>query len=104
MGPANITAMNGAIYRALKPGGRYVITDHAAVPGSGFLDLNPDMSKRIHRIDPFVVKQQVLAAGFVLETESDLLSNPDDPHSASVFDGSIRGRTDQFFFVFRKPK
>jgi predicted methyltransferase len=103
MGPANIAAMNRSIYRALKPGGIYVVTDHAAAPGSGFLDLDPDMSKRIHRIDPAIVRQQVLAAGFVLEADQAFLANPADPHTASVFDASIQGHTDQFFLVFRKP-
>lgn len=103
MGPADIAAMNRAVFKALKPGGRYVVTDHAAPSGSGFLDREPDMSKRIHRIDPAIVERQVLAAGFVLEAEGSLLINPADPHTASVFDDSIRGHTDQFFFVFRKP-
>jgi predicted methyltransferase len=101
LGPTDITAMNRAIFKALKPGGVYVVTDHVAPPG--FLDREPIMAKRIHRIDPLVVKQQVLAAGFVLEAESNMLANPADPHTASVFDASIRGKTDQFFFVFRKP-
>ncbi len=104
MGPADIAAANRAIYKALKPGGIYIVTDHAATPGSGFLDREPQMPKRIHRIDPALVKQQVLAAGFVLEAQSDLLANPADPHTASVFDPSIRGRTDQFLLKFRKPR
>jgi hypothetical protein len=83
---ANIAATNKAVFKALKPGGIYILTDHAAVAGSGF------------------VKQQVLAAGFVLEAQSSLLANGADPHTASVFDPSIRGRTDQFFFKFRKPR
>ncbi|MDP2765041.1 MAG: methyltransferase, partial [Brevundimonas sp.] len=44
-----------------------------------------------------------LAAGFVLDGESGVLANPDDPLTASVFDGSIRGRTSQFMLRFRKP-
>ena len=104
MGPADIAAMNRAIFNALKPGGAYVVTDHAAAPGSGFLDIDPDNAGRKHRIDPVIVKRQVMAAGFVLEAESNLLANPADDHAASVFDPSIRGKTDQFFFVFRKPR
>jgi predicted methyltransferase len=104
LGPTDIAAMNRAIYKALKPGGVYIVTDHAATPGSGFVDVEPDNSKRLHRIDPAVVKRQVEAAGFVLEAQSDLLANPGDSHTASVFDASIKGRTDQFFFKFRKPR
>ena len=49
------------------------------------------------------VKREVLAAGFVLEAESDLLERPADPLTANVFDGSIRGNTSQFMLRFRKP-
>jgi predicted methyltransferase len=103
MGHVDIAAMNTAIFTALKPGGRYIIVEHSAVPGSGFLDTEADMSKRLHRIDPDMVKSQVLAAGFVLEAESKVLANPSDPHTKSVFDPSITGRTDRFVFKFRKP-
>jgi predicted methyltransferase len=45
----------------------------------------------------------VEAAGFVLDGESAILANPADPHDKTVFDPSIRGRTDQFLFRFKKP-
>jgi predicted methyltransferase len=99
-----VAATNRAVFKALKPGGIYIVTDHAAAPGSNFLDLEPDMSRRLHRIDPAIVKRQVLAAGFVLEAQSGLLANDADPHAASAFDPAIRGKTDQFFFKFRKPR
>jgi predicted methyltransferase len=99
MGPADMTAVNKAIYDALKPGGHYVVLDHVAAAGSGFSATNT-----LHRVDPEAVKKEVEAAGFVLESESKLLRNPNDPHTANVFDPSIRGHTDQFIFKFRKPK
>jgi len=34
MGPADVPAFNKAVYAALKPGGLYVILDHADAPGS----------------------------------------------------------------------
>jgi predicted methyltransferase len=104
MGPLDIAALNKAVFRALKPGGAYVIVDHAAAPGSGYLDTEPDMAKRLHRIDPLIVKRQVEAAGFVLAAESTLLANPNDPRTKSVFDPSIREQTDRFILKFRKPK
>jgi predicted methyltransferase len=58
----------------------------------------------MHRIDEALVKSEVIKAGFVLDGESDALRNPADPHSANVFDPSIRGRTDQFILRFRKPE
>ena len=42
-------------------------------------------------------------AGFVLESESQVLRNPADDHTKRVFDSSIRGSTDQFILKFRKP-
>lgn len=95
----DIAKMNKAIFDALKPGGVYFIIDHV---GPGVTTV--EQIDKAHRIDPALVKQQVLAAGFVLDTESDLLKNAADPHTANVFDASIRGKTDQFVFKFRKPK
>jgi len=97
--PADAAArVNTAVFRALKPGGLYVIIDHHAVAGSPLT-----ASNTVHRIDIEAVKREVLAAGFVLDGESDILANAADPLSANVFDGSIRGRTSQFMLRFRKP-
>jgi predicted methyltransferase len=98
MGPADVPAFNRAVYQALKPGGRFVIIDHAAVDGSKLA-----ATETLHRIDPAVVKADLAAAGFKLVGESDVLRNPDDPRTKLVFDPSIRGKTDQFVFVFQRP-
>jgi len=50
------------------------------------------------------VKKELEAAGFKYVGESDVLHNANDPHTAKVFDPSIRGKTDQFILKFRKPK
>ena len=97
-GPADMTVLNKAIFNALKPGGIYLVLDHAAAAGSGLRDTNT-----LHRIDPEAVKKEVEAAGFVLESQSDVLHNPDDDHAAKVFNPAIRGKTDKFIFKFRKP-
>lgn len=99
LGPADVPAVNKAIFDALKPGGLYVILDHAAEAGSGLRD-----AETLHRIDPETVKKEVQAAGFVLEADSDVLRNPDDKHTAKVFDPALRGKTDKFLFKFRKPE
>jgi predicted methyltransferase len=39
----------------------------------------------------------------VLNAESKMLANKDDPHSSKVFDPSIKGETDRFAFRFVKP-
>ena len=96
---ADLVAVDKAIFAALKPGGTFIVLDHAATAGSGFQDTNT-----LHRIDPEAVKKEVESAGFVLKAQSDLLKNPNDPHTAKVFDPSIKGKTDQFVLKFRKPK
>ncbi|PIB93401.1 class I SAM-dependent methyltransferase [Caulobacter sp. FWC2] len=90
---------NAEIFKSLKPGGVYLVIDHAATAGSGIT-----AADSLHRIDIAAVKSEVEAAGFKLEAESPLLASKDDPHTASVFDPSIRGKTDQFILKFRKPK
>jgi len=98
MGHVDPAVLNRQVYAALKPGGLWVIIDHVAPAGSGMADTDT-----LHRIDPAIVKQQVEAAGFVFDGESNALRNPADPHTIKVFDKSIRGHTDQFMYRFRKP-
>jgi len=99
LGPADMAVLNKNIFAALKPGGIYLVLDHAAAAGSGLRD-----TATLHRIDPAAVKKEVLAAGFVLDGESDVLHNPNDDHTAKVFNPAIRGKTDKFIFKFRKPQ
>ena len=96
--PADLAVINKQIFGALKPGGLYIILDHAAAAGSGLRD-----TETLHRIDEAAVKQEVLAAGFKLVGESKILRNPKDPHDKLVFDPSIRHHTDQFILKFMKP-
>ena len=95
---ATAADFNRAVYERLKPGGRYVIVDHAAAAGTGTGD-----AQSLHRIDPASVREEVEAAGFVLDGESTMLANKDDPHSIKVFDPSIKGETDRFAYRFVKP-
>jgi predicted methyltransferase len=97
-GADHAAAADAAIFSALKPGGVFIVIDHAALPGA-----SATAPTTLHRIDPATVKAQVEAAGFKLEAESPILANPADPHTQKVFDPAIRGRTDQFVFKFRKP-
>jgi predicted methyltransferase len=95
---ATATDFNRAVYERLKPGGSYVIVDHAAAAGAGTSD-----AQSLHRIDPASVRKEVEAAGFVLDAESTMLAKKDDPHSIKVFDPSIKGETDRFAYRFVKP-
>jgi predicted methyltransferase len=95
---ATAPEFNQAVYERLKPGGSYVIVDHAAVAGAG-----TSQAQALHRIDPASVREEVQAAGFVLDAESTMLANKEDPHSIKVFDPSIKGETDRFAYRFVKP-
>ncbi len=98
MGRIDPSVFNKAVFKALKPGGVFIVVDHAAEAGSGMRDTDT-----LHRIDPAIVKTQVLAAGFKFDGESALLRNPADDHKQLVFKPAIRGKTDQFIYRFRKP-
>jgi predicted methyltransferase len=95
---ATAAEFNRIVHERLRPGGFYVIVDHAATTGAGTGD-----AQTLHRIDPASVREEVEAAGFVLDGHSTLLANKDDPHSTKVFDASIKGETDRFAFRFMKP-
>lgn len=91
-------AMNTKLYNALKGGGIYLIIDHKAEDGSAWRD-----AATIHRMGVETIKEEVMAAGFELALESDLLANPADDRTQMVFAPGTRGTTDQAFFIFRKP-
>ena len=91
--------LNKTIFAALKPGGTYIVIDHAARPGSGAND-----APTLHRIDPELVKKEVEAVGFKFASEGDFLRNPNDPHTIVSHDPSIRWHTDQFILKFTKPE
>ena len=95
---ADVDAFNRVVFKALKPGGYYVIVDHAAEAGSGLKHTEDQ-----HRIDPAFLRAEVEKAGFKFDGESKVLANPADPHTALVFDPAIRGKTDQFAYRFKKP-
>jgi len=95
----DVADLDRAVYAALKPGGTYIVLDHAAEAGSGLRD-----TATLHRIDPEAVKKEVESAGFKFAGESDVLRNKDDPHTDKIFDSGIRGHTDQFILKFTKPK
>lgn len=86
------------LYASLKPGGSLVVVDHLAEDGSG-----AEAANALHRMDRQLALDDLTAAGFVLEEETDLYSRPDDPRTANVFADEIRGQTDQFAWRLRKP-
>jgi predicted methyltransferase len=88
--------MNQAVFRALKPGGIYVIADHAGRPGTGISE-----SGTLHRIDESFLRNEVEAAGFRLSAQGDFLRNPADPRDRNT---PVPAQPkDEFVLKFVKP-
>lgn len=89
-------SLNQAVFAGLKPGGVYVIADHAGRPGTGIAESNS-----LHRVEEALVRQEVEAAGFRFVAASEIYRNPSDPRDQkSAPDGQ---RTDGFLLKFVKP-
>ena len=86
------------IRSSLKPGGVLVVIDHSAIADTGM-----SAAQNLHRIDEVFAKQDIESAGFVFDGASDVLRNPDDTRTLSVFDEAIRKQTDRFVYRFIKP-
>lgn len=87
---------NRAIFAALKPGGHFVIADHAGRPGTGISE-----SGTLHRIEESFLRAEVEAAGFKLLAEGDFLRNPNDPRDQNT--PSPPQPKDEFVLKFVKP-
>ena len=98
MGFLNVdrAAMNKAVFKALKPGGFFVIGDHSGRPGTGISE-----SGTLHRIEEAFLRQEVEAAGFKLAAEGSFLRNPNDPRDKNTPDPPMP--KDEFFLKFVKP-
>lgn len=89
-------AMNRAVFKALKPGGAFVIADHAGRPGTGISE-----SGTLHRIEEAFLVKEVEAAGFKLKETGNFLRNPNDPKDRNTPDPPQP--KDQFVVKFVKP-
>jgi predicted methyltransferase len=96
----DVAANDGLWFAKLKKGGALIVIDHAALAGAPVTET----ADTLHRIDPAAAVKEIEKAGFVLNGESKAIRNPADPHTAAVFDPSVRGHTDQFAYRFRKPR
>jgi predicted methyltransferase len=94
--PVDRDAMNRKVFAALKPGGRYVIVDHSALPGTGI-----SAGKTLHRIEEAFVVAEVKRAGFVLDGEGSFMRNPADTRADS---SAPPNPTDKFVLRFVKPR
>ncbi len=71
-------AIDKKVFDALKPGGVFLVADHAAAAGHGTEDVGT-----LHRIDPAFVKKEVESVGFKLEASERHAGEPEGrPHQA----------------------
>jgi predicted methyltransferase len=94
-----VGTFNKAAFDGLKPGGIYMVIDHATAKGAGIT-----ATSTLHRIDPEAVKSEVMAAGFEFVGASDVIANAADDHTQKVFEKDMHDKTDRFVLKFRKPK
>jgi len=88
--------MNRAVFAALKPGGTYVIADHAGRPGTGISE-----SGTLHRVEEAFVRSEVERAGFRFVAAADFLRNPADPRDRETPEPAQP--KDEFVLKFVKP-
>jgi predicted methyltransferase len=88
--------LNAAVFRALKPGGSYVIADHAGRAGTGITE-----SGTLHRVEEAFVVREVEAAGFRLAARGEFLRNPADPRDRNTPEPPMP--KDEFVLRFVKP-
>ena len=95
----DVDAYNARLFAALKPGGVAIIIDHYGVPG---MDSRAQADKT-HRIDADVVKADMTRAGFLFAGSVPILEMAGDDPAKLVFDPSLRGKTNRFYYRFVKP-
>ena len=96
--PGGADLINRATYDALKPGGIYCIIDHTR------RHMEPRNHENRRRADPVRVILEVQAAGFELVDFSGLFFKPDDELRYEVGRKTVKGNTDRFSLLFRKPE
>lgn len=84
------------LHRILKPGGIVGIIDH-----NGTVEND---NNRLHRMLKSQAIDAATTAGFTVEADSSLLSNPRDNPRRSIFDPALNRGTDQFLLRLRKPE
>jgi len=93
--PEDALAVLQIVYGMLKPGAVFGIIDHAGVADAD--------NAALHRIEVAKAIEIATAAGFVVDGQSNILSNPEDDHTQGVFAEGLRGNTDRFLLKLSKP-
>lgn len=89
--------LNLEVFEALKSGGLYGVVDHTR------RHMEPDNYENRRRIDPVLVIEEMLDAGFIFVAYADLHYRADDELEYEVGRRSVSGNTDRFTMLFQKP-
>jgi predicted methyltransferase len=76
---------------AIKPGGKLLIIDHNAAPGTG-----KEIAGKLHRLNEEWSRQSLTSAGFTYVKSYDGLRNPKDQLDKMVYDPAVKGKTDRY--------
>ena len=84
-----------SVKRMLKPGGKLLIIDHNAAPGTG-----KEIAGKLHRLNEDWSRKSLIAHGFIFDKSYDGLRHKDDPLDKMVYDPSIKGKTDRYVHLY----
>jgi len=91
-------SVNNAAFKALKPGGIYGVVDHTR----RHMQKKNDENGR--RFDPVKAIKEIQQAGFILVDYSNLHYKADDELRFEVGRKTVRGNSDRFTLLFKKPE
>jgi predicted methyltransferase len=94
----DMSIYNKKVLAALKPGGIYLVLDHAAAANAA-----ESVTRDLHRAKEATVRAQVEAAGFRFVAASNVLHNAADDGTKPVREQDVAGKTNQFILKFQKP-
>ncbi len=89
--------LNQAVFDALKSGGIYGVVDHTRRHGQ------PTSRAVGRRLDPVLMIKEIQDVGFEFVDFSDMHYHPEDDLTQEVGTPGVRGNTDRFTMIFRKP-
>jgi predicted methyltransferase len=98
--PPSTAAAMAEFLRMLRPGGTFVVIEHAATPGA-----TRAQSAAWHRTPPEMARTDITGAGFVFAGEArGIYFNPYDDLANTWFDVGLAGRTTSFVHKYRAPE
>ena len=97
--PSTLAAMTEFL-RMLRPGGTFIVIEHAATPGA-----TREQSAGWHRTPPEMARADITGAGFTFAGEArGIYFNPYDDLANTWFNVGLAGRTTSFVHKYQAPE